>query len=271
MCDDPGRMRDWYHKWFGFEEYNRTPEGTIYITDGYFSVGLLQRLSAVSEEQHERGTHHFGFQIDSIVEIERNLEDFDPSIRIERRPSEDPYAQYRLRDPEGIVVDLSETGYGVDGQQGLPAIRHLATFNRDIPHKHAFYLQVMGMRDATRTFAEVERHLIMTAGKVPEGYVQPPARFGGDGFVNFAILAERDAPAERGRTYGFFDHFGVLLRNPREKMLEIRATEPSDEPLDVRPADRQVEYGVRDPEGNRLDLSGEKGWKLDEVHWARVE
>jgi catechol 2,3-dioxygenase-like lactoylglutathione lyase family enzyme len=248
------------------------------MTDGHFSVGLLQRGSAPGEDDQERGVHHFGFQIDDVMEIERNLEDFDPSLRIERRPSEDPYAQYRLTDPEGIIVDLSERGYGVDGEQRIPGIRHLATMNVDQPRKHAFYLQVMGMRDVTRTEAEVDRHLRMSLGDVPADFqpITVPAPFGGDGFVNLAIL--RAAPRDdrsldrshgRGRK-SWLDHFGMLVRDPFALLTEIRAAEPSDEPMDVRPPERQVEYGVLDPEGNRLDLSGAKGWKVDVDKWARI-
>ena len=46
MCDDSIRMRNWYQRWFGMEEFNRTGHGSIYLTDGYFSVGLLKRGSA---------------------------------------------------------------------------------------------------------------------------------------------------------------------------------------------------------------------------------
>jgi catechol 2,3-dioxygenase-like lactoylglutathione lyase family enzyme len=129
MCDDPQRMRDWYQRWFGMEEDQpgrrkaRSTSPTATST-----VGLLKRGSAPGEEDQHRGVHHFGFQIDDIMEIERNLEDFDPSLRLERRPSEDPYAEYRLTDPEGIVVDLSERGYGVDGEPrnaGYPPPRNL--------------------------------------------------------------------------------------------------------------------------------------------------
>ncbi len=274
MCDDPERMTGWYQRWFGMEEFNRAPQGTIYITDGHFSVGLLKRGSAPGEEDQERGVHHFGFQIDDAMDIERNLEDFDPSLRIERRPSEDPYAQYRLRDPEGIVVDLSERGYGVNGQQTVPGIRHLATFNVDQPRKHAFYLQVLGMRDVTRTDEEIDQHLRMTLGEVPSDFkpVTLPAPFAGDGFVNLAIL-KNQSPTDarsRGRT-SWFDHFGMLVPDPLGLLTQIRAAEPTDEPMDVRPPERQVEYGVTDPEGNRLDLASTKGWKVDVDKWARVE
>ena len=270
MCDDPAKVRDWYRRWFGFEEYNRTPEGAIYITDGHFSMGLLKQGSAVGEDQQALGRHHFGFQVDSILEVERNLEDFDPSIRIEERPEADPYARYRIRDPEGVIVDLSETGYGVDGEPRIPGIRHLAMFNRDQARKFAFYRQVLGMHDVTRTDEEVMGHLLMTAGQVPAGFQRSTAPFCGDGFVNVAILGTPTALGEGVRRWGF-DHFGILVQDPFDLVTRIEAAEPSDRPRDVRPPERQVEYGVVDPVGNRVDLSGKKGWKVDVDKWARVE
>ncbi|HZT08675.1 MAG TPA: VOC family protein [Chloroflexota bacterium] len=270
MCEDPARMREWYARWLGFEEYDRTAAGSIYITDGHFSVGLLKAGAAPGEETQQPGLHHFGFQVDDILEIERNLEDFDPSIRIEKRPPEDPYAAYRLRDPEGIIVDLSERGFGVAGEPRLPGIRHLATFNRDTARKFAFYTQVMGMRDATRTDAEVFEHLLMTKGEIPPGFQRSPNPFTGDGFVNLAHLDRSvDSPTSVGRNPLGFNHFGVLVRDPHELYSRIHAATPG-MPEDVRPPERQVEYGVRDPEGNYLDLSGKKGWKVDVNTWARV-
>jgi catechol 2,3-dioxygenase-like lactoylglutathione lyase family enzyme len=274
MCDDPQRMRDWYQRWFGMEEVNRTPEGTIYISDGHLNVGLLKRGSAPDEEDQHSGVHHFGFQIDDIMEIERNLEDFDPSLRLERRPSEDPYAEYRLTDPEGIVVDLSERGYGVDGEPRLPGIRHLATCNTDQQLKHGFYLRVLGMKDVTRSADEIEEQTRETfGGNIPADFkpITVPAPFAGDGFVNLALLGHGSREANSLGRRSWFDHFGMLVRDPLGLLSEIRATERSDEPMDVRPPERQVEYGVKDPEGNALDLAGSKGWKIDVDRWARAE
>ena len=274
MCEDPKRMRDWYQRWFGFEEFNRSEAGTIYITDGRMNVALLERGRAPGETDRTIGVHHFGFQIDDIHEVERNLEDFDPSIRIERRPSDDPYAQYRLTDPEGVTVDLSERGYGVEGEPRTPGIRHIATYNVDQSRKHAFYLQVLGMRDVTRTQEEIDAQTRQTlGGEIPSDFkpITIPAPFGGDGSVNLAILHNTGAqPGGRGRG-SWLDHFGILVQDPYGLLMQIRAAEPSDEPMDVRPPERQVEYGVKDPEGNRLDLAGAKGWKVDVDKWARIE
>src|SRR5205814_9202263 len=97
-----------------------------------------------------------------------------------------------------------------------------------------------------------------------------PAPFGGHGFVNLAILHNRAPMDPRGRS-SWFDHFGMLVTDPLGLLTRIREAEPTDEPMDVRPPERQVEYGVKDPEGNRLDLASTKGWKFDVVQWARVE
>lgn len=231
---------------------------------------MLKRGAAVGEDEQARGLHHIGFQIDSILDVERALEEFDPSIQIERRPSEDPYAQYRIRDPEGVILDLSETGYGVHGEQRVPGIRHLAMFNREVPRKAAFYREVFGMRDVTRTDAEVEQHLVMTAGHVPVGFQRSTSPFCGDGFVNLAILG-RDTPPEQLRLRLGFDHFGILVRDPLAIVQGIGFVDPNSGPMDVRPPERQVEYGIRDPEGTRIDLSSKKGWKVDVDRWARTE
>jgi catechol 2,3-dioxygenase-like lactoylglutathione lyase family enzyme len=272
MCDDPIQMRDWYERWLGFEEYNRTPNGSVYINDGHFSLGLIKRGAAVGEDDQERGVHHIGFQIDSILDVERNLEEFDSSIRIERRPSEDPYAEYRIRDPEGIVIDLSERGYGVDGEQRIPGIRHVATMNQNQPLKHSFYLQVLELRDVTRTPAEIEQQTRETfGGNIPADFkpITTPAPFAGDGFVNLALLRDSGSlPRGRGRQ-AWLDHFGMLVPDPLGLLNQIREAEGIDEPMDVRPPERQVEYGVSDPEGNRLDLTT-KGWKVDVDKWARL-
>jgi catechol 2,3-dioxygenase-like lactoylglutathione lyase family enzyme len=269
MCDDPATMRDWYQQWFGFEELNRTPAGAIYITDGHSTIGLLPRGAAVGETAQNPGLHHFGFQIDSILEIERNLEDFDPAIRIERRPAEDPYAEYRVVDPEGIIVDLSEKGYGIAGDPGVPGIRHLATTNRDIPRKQAFYTQVLGMRNAKPTEEEIKAAITYSTGVVPEGNrFSGPAQFGGDGFINLALLP---APTPGGSTklHGF-DHFGILVRDPLGMVRDMGQADAQGQPTDIRPAMRMVEYGVQDPEGNRFDLSAAKGWKVDVNTWAKI-
>jgi catechol 2,3-dioxygenase-like lactoylglutathione lyase family enzyme len=270
MSDDPAGLGDWYRRWFGLEELKRTADGAVYLTDGYFNLGFLKRGVATGGEAPKLGLHHIGFAIESIAEIERNLEDFEPSIRIEEAPKTDPYAEFRIRDTEGVIVDLSEHGFGVDGAARLPGIRHVAMFNRDPRRKFAFYHQVLGMRDATRTDEEIYGHLRMTAGEIPADFQRSTSPFCGDGFINVAMLG-RDMTEDEAATRAGLNHFGILVRDPLDLVRRMGQIDATNRPEDTRPPERQVEYGVRDPDGNRIDVSGRKGWKVDVDLWARVE
>ena len=99
MCQDPERLKQFYSRWFELDELSRSPAGSIYLTDGGLTVGLLKQGSTVGEDDQRLGLHHFGFQIDSIAEIDQRLEEFGFAIQIERRPEEDPYAEYRIVGP----------------------------------------------------------------------------------------------------------------------------------------------------------------------------
>ena len=92
------------------EELTRE-EGAVYITDGYFSVGLLEQNSKQAENG-KLGLHHLGFQIESIDDVEKRLRDFDPTMHIEELPN-GGYAEYRVTDPEGLTIDLSEGRHNI--------------------------------------------------------------------------------------------------------------------------------------------------------------
>src|SRR5579862_8460922 len=81
ICEDPENLRRFYGRWFGFEELDRGASGSIFVTDGHFSIGLLPHGSEPSEG-NPLGLNHIGFQIESIDEVERALREFDSSARI---------------------------------------------------------------------------------------------------------------------------------------------------------------------------------------------
>jgi catechol 2,3-dioxygenase-like lactoylglutathione lyase family enzyme len=245
MCREPEQLRAYYQRWFGFEELRRTAAGSVYLTDGTMTMGLLQQGAANGEENQQLGLHHIGFEVESVDEVERRLRELDPSQRLQKRPAEDPYAEWRIVDPEGILIDLSEKGYGSEGKKRVPGIRHVALANDDPPRKFDFYHRLFGMRD-------VERQDIIAPRK--EG--KPPSRFAGDGFINLALLTWPVTEPRRG-----FNHFGILTPNPQDLMYRITDVNPTR--LDQRPPDRFAEYRIWDPEGNAIDLSEKKGYQVD--------
>ena len=147
VCRDPDLLKDYYCQWFGFEELKRLPDGTVYLSDGYLNVGLLKENSALTEANSVLGLHHVGFHVESVEEMTARLKQFDASMEFEKRPEGDPYSQYRLRDPEGLHIDLSERGYGVEGEKKIPGIRHIATGTSNLERKLRLYEKVFGMRE----------------------------------------------------------------------------------------------------------------------------
>jgi catechol 2,3-dioxygenase-like lactoylglutathione lyase family enzyme len=301
VCEDAENLRRFYARWFGFEELGRGPGGAIYLTDGYFSMGLLPEGSDAAEG-NGLGLNHVGFQIESIDEVERRLRDFDPAARIEELPK-GGYAEYRVTDPEGLTIDLSEEGWGAGGEKRVPGIRHLATVNKDAPRAFAFYQTVFGMKDGRLTEEETraiggmwerapdtqvyqsaddtgkvtrlkwDRATRSIVGVVLQEEPRPivngrrasrPYAHACDGSVNLALLGSSDWLKPN------LNHFGLLVRDSYGLLHRIH--DEAGLMLDQRPEDRPfAEYRVWDPEGNAIDLSERKGYKVDVDRTDRVE
>lgn len=251
ICEDPAMMKDYYCRWFGFDELARHG-GNIYITDGYLNVGFLKQGPDLPEESKELGLHHVGIQVESIDAIKRNIAEFDPSIQLERRPEKDPYSGYRIkfREPQGFAVDISEKGYGVEGEKRVPGIRHIATGDRDPESKLQFYSTVFGMREVEVGRGSVE------GGKRNRGCVA-------DGFVNICLVRRETDPRS-------VSHFGIIMRNPGDLVAKIQESYPARPEL-WQPDRAGVEVHIRDMEHNALSLSDKKGWEVDVGKWDRIE
>ncbi len=252
VCDDAERLGEYYCRWFGFEKLGRGQGDSVYLTDGYLSVGLLTRGPELPEESQELGLHHVGIQVESIDEIKKRLAEFDPSIQLERRPTEEPYSQYRIkfREPQGFAIDISEKGYGVEGEKRVPGIRHIATGDRDPESKLQFYSSIFDMREVEVNRGSVE------AGKRSRGCVA-------DGFVNICLVRRETDP--QGAS-----HFGVIMRHPEHLVSKLREAYPARPEL-WQPDRPGVEVHIRDLERNALSLSDKKGWEVDVGKWDKVE
>lgn len=246
VCRDPEEMKAYYGRRFGFEELGRGGEGSVFLTDGHLNIALIKQGSPLAAGS-EPGLYNVGFHVDSVAEIEQRLEEFDPSIRMEKRPPEDPYSQYRIQVREGLAVDISEQGYGIDGEKRVPGIRHIAHGDPDVEGKLAFYARVFVMSEVEADIGRTE------GGGRNRGCVA-------DNFVNICLVRPREGA----------DHFGVLIANPvgvMEQMKEAYPTRP--ELWEVtRPG---VEAHIQDVERNNLSLSATRGWEVAPGFWDRLE
>lgn len=103
---NPERLGDFYEKAFGMEIIHRSPNGGVYMTDGYLTLALLKSRPG----DMPPGINHFGFQVDDSRELTKKLKDMNMPEPTER-PATTPYAELRGMDPDGNLFDISEHGY----------------------------------------------------------------------------------------------------------------------------------------------------------------
>ncbi len=98
---DTEKAAEYYERIFAMEEKSRGPNGTIYLSDGFVDVALINTTSL------PWGIHHFGFQVDSVTAIEESAQTTANS----NVPG--AIAESWIKDPEGNRVDISEEGWPV--------------------------------------------------------------------------------------------------------------------------------------------------------------
>lgn len=103
---DPERLGNFYEKAFGMEIIHRSPNGGVYMTDGYLTLALLKSRPG----DMPPGINHFGFQVDDSRALTKKLAELDMPAPTQR-PSSTPYAELRGMDPDGNLFDISEHGY----------------------------------------------------------------------------------------------------------------------------------------------------------------
>jgi catechol 2,3-dioxygenase-like lactoylglutathione lyase family enzyme len=104
---NPQRMRDFYCNVLDMKEVERTDRSSIFVSDGYFNLALLYQ-----RKEEPMGLNHFGFHVKSNEEMQARAEKAGVR-RGAKRPDRIPFAEYRVHDPEGNGIDISQKGWRV--------------------------------------------------------------------------------------------------------------------------------------------------------------
>jgi catechol 2,3-dioxygenase-like lactoylglutathione lyase family enzyme len=104
---DPQRLAGFYCNVLDMQEVERTDRSSIFVSDGYFNLALLYKRT-----EEPLGLNHFGFHVQSNDEMRARAEKagVPPGAR---RPERIPFAEYRVHDPEGNGIDISQKGWKV--------------------------------------------------------------------------------------------------------------------------------------------------------------
>jgi catechol 2,3-dioxygenase-like lactoylglutathione lyase family enzyme len=106
VTEDREKMVNFYTKAFGM----KVVEGVgpaIYLTDGYINLAIIQK-----RPQYKVGLYHFGIEVDDIEALKPVCKELGAGSEIQKRPP-NREAEYRVADPDGNLIDLSQHGWPV--------------------------------------------------------------------------------------------------------------------------------------------------------------
>jgi len=253
VTEHPDTLAQFYKTYFSMQELGRSADGDIALTDGFYNISLLK-----PRDGEELGHHHYGVEIDDIHEIEAKLEEFAPNAEIRKEPGDLFHGEYRIFDPNGIAISLSEKHFNVPaGEAKLPQIHHLAFMVPNNEEVLKFYMNVFGFRESSRNDQIREKNT-------------SPTRWAADGNTAIAILPtpewleEHNMEPEGTNVKPGLNHFGYLVSDMDKFLQSLPPGSVSIRP-DTRPA---AEWRVSDPDGNPLDVSQVKGYEIDFGKWV---
>ncbi|HTJ01178.1 MAG TPA: VOC family protein [Methylovirgula sp.] len=106
LVPDPEAAATFFEKAFGMTRAGLARRG-IYMSDGVMNVALLR----VNPEKEKVGLFHFGMWVDDLDEAEKVLTEAGASYLGGKPESPNSYYEAKYRDPNGIVFDITHSGW----------------------------------------------------------------------------------------------------------------------------------------------------------------
>jgi methylmalonyl-CoA/ethylmalonyl-CoA epimerase len=112
---DPEAAAQFFEQAFGMRRAGKAMRG-VYMTDGVMNVALLnfkdETVPGYAGLKDVRGVIHFGMWVDNLEESEQKVREAGGTYLTGRKET-DPnvYYEVKYRTPDGIVFDLTESGW----------------------------------------------------------------------------------------------------------------------------------------------------------------
>jgi catechol 2,3-dioxygenase-like lactoylglutathione lyase family enzyme len=146
VSSDPPRVAEFYRELFGMTGRLRGDAGADAAKDGYVGLNVNTRPPG-----RQAGLDHFGFEVESVEEIEARLQDDYPKIQIAKRPGTRGFAAFSTHDPLGNVFDLSPLDMANKGDLYLD-LAEKQRHGRRISH---LFLRAVDPEALTRFYQEI--------------------------------------------------------------------------------------------------------------------
>ena len=118
LVTDPEKSAQFYEKTLGFKRAGQAGRG-LYMTDGTINMALLKCLP---EKGEKPGLYHFGMWVDDLDQTADQVTGAGGTYlmgREDRNPN--TFYEVKYRDPDGIVFDITPTGWRGAVKEVVPA------------------------------------------------------------------------------------------------------------------------------------------------------
>ena len=135
---DVDKTAKFYIDVFGMKEVGKVDSPGArgyYLTDGDLNLAILNfkqdAVAGVERGKNWNGIHHIGFEVDSLSEMKAHLaasgteprDDINAALGLGMGPARHMNVEEKYRGPDGIIFDISETGWiGTHGQEQAATI-----------------------------------------------------------------------------------------------------------------------------------------------------
>jgi lactoylglutathione lyase len=106
IVEDPESTAKFFEQAFDLKRAGTARRG-IYLSDGTVNVALLKREG----EKEKTGLYHFGMWVDDLDEAEKKVVAAGGEYLAGRPTSPNSFYEAKYRDPNGVVFDLTHTGW----------------------------------------------------------------------------------------------------------------------------------------------------------------
>ena len=106
IVEDPEASATFFEQAFDMKRAGKARRG-IYMTDGTVNVALLRKEG----EKEKVGIYHFGMWVDDLDSTEKKVVNAGGEYLAGRPTSANSFYEAKYRDPNGIVFDLTHSGW----------------------------------------------------------------------------------------------------------------------------------------------------------------
>jgi catechol 2,3-dioxygenase-like lactoylglutathione lyase family enzyme len=243
-----------YQAAFGMKaSHSNRPEGAVSLSDGYLGFNFnIRRAGGWGR------LDHFGFEIDSVEELEDRLRDAYPRVQMLKRLSIRPFAGLTMHDPAGNYFDLSAVSmenrrdvYAEGATKDHPRhVHHLVLRAMEPELLCSFYRDALGLEERPKAPDDLSHYLfdgqvtlVITPWQIGDyegGNVEAP----GPDHLGFAVESLEQFAAD-------VEH--IKRRNPRMYPLPAYGDE-GEARMRLFQTCRLGQQHLTDPDGVLLDV-----------------